>query len=95
MRPAEEVLPLLGRDVIDKLATYGLQSMEVFCGAGLDASSQDCEIRITPFFSSQAQARKAAIEMKRSEWVVARWQTGKSKSFDIVDTSGASDPLNP
>ena len=69
--------------------------MEVFCGAGLDASSQDCEIRITPFFSSQAQARKAAIEMKRSEWVVARWQTGKSKSFDIVDTSGASDPLNP
>ena len=90
IRPAEEVLPLLGRDVIDKLATYGLQSMEVFCGAGLDGS-RDCEIRITPLFSSQALARKAVIDMKRSEWVVARWQTGKSKSFDIVDNSGASE----
>lgn len=92
-QPAENVLPLLSRDVIDKLATYGLQSMEVFCGAGLDASSPDCEIRITSLFSSPALARQAAIDIGRSTWVVARWQTGNSKRLDIVDSSSGGAQL--
>jgi hypothetical protein len=84
--PPEEVLPSLGQPTIDALASYGLESMELFCGAGLDPAAADCEIRLSPLFTSLDQAREAAIAMNRSQWVVASWRTDQSNSFEIVDS---------
>ena len=86
VRPPGDVLPSLGQPVIDVLVSYGLESMELFCGAGLDPTAVDCEIRLTPLFTSLDQARQAAIAMDRMEWVVASWRTDQSNSFDIVDS---------
>ena len=85
--PPEEVLPSLGQPMVDALVSYGLESMELFCGAGLDPTAVDCEIRLSPLFTSLDQARQAAIAMNRFQWVVARWRTDQSNSFEIVDSS--------
>jgi len=84
--PPEEVLPDLGQPVVDTLVSYGLESMELFCGAGLDAAAVDCEIRLSPLFTSFEQARQAAISMNRFQWVVVSWRTDQSNSFEIVDS---------
>jgi len=86
--PPEEVLPSLGQPAVDVLASYGLESMELFCGAGLDATAADCEILLSPLFTSLEQARQAAITMTRFQWVVASWRTDQSNSFEIVDSGG-------
>jgi len=86
MRPPEEVLPDLGQPMIDALASFGLDSMEIFCGAGLDINATDCEILLSPLFTSQDQARQAAVTMGRPAWVVVRWRTDQSNSFRVVDS---------
>ncbi|WP_028065883.1 hypothetical protein [Solirubrobacter soli] len=85
--PPEQVLPSLGQPMVDALAAYGLDSIEVFCGAGLDPSATDCEILISPLFKSQDTARQAAEAMGRSLWVVASWRTDQSGSFRLVDAN--------
>ena len=85
--PPEQVLPALGRPVIDALAAYGIDSMELFCGAGLDVAAVDCEMRLTPLFTSLDRARDMAIAMNRAQWVVVSWRTDQSGSFRIVDES--------
>ncbi len=84
--PADQVLPRLGQPIIDVLASYGLDSMALFCGAGLDATATDCEILLSPLFTSMEQARLAAIEMNRTDWVVASWRTDQCGSFEIVES---------
>jgi hypothetical protein len=85
--PPEQVLPALGQPVVDALAAYGIDSMELFCGAGLDAAAVDCEIRLTPLFTSLDRARDNAIAMNPAQWVVVNWRTDQSGSFRIVDAS--------
>jgi hypothetical protein len=58
----------------------------VFCGAGLDPGAADCEMCLTPLFTSLAQARDAAIAMKRPDWVVVSWRTDQSRSLKVVDS---------
>ena len=84
--PPEQVLPDLGQPTVDALASYGLDSLELFCGAGLDAAATDCEIKLTSLFTSADQAREAAMAMARQGWVVASWRTDQSSSFRIVDS---------
>lgn len=84
--PPEQVLPGLGQPMVDALISYGIESMELFCGAGLDAAATDCEIRLSPLFTSFDQAHQAAIEMNRFQWVVVSWRTDQSNSFEIVDS---------
>lgn len=85
LRP-EDVLPGLGQPIIDRLAAFGLDSMELFCGAGLDPEATDCEIRLSPLFNTEDQARQAAIDMQRSKWVVVSWRTDQSGSFRVTDS---------
>jgi hypothetical protein len=73
--------------VIDTLTAYGIDSMELFCGAGLDATASDCEIRISPLFKSDDAARQAAANMGRPAWTVVSWQTDQSNSFRLVDSN--------
>jgi len=82
--PPDEVLDNLGQPIVETLVSYGIESMELFCGAGVDAGATDCEIRLTPFFTTFDQAHQAAIEMNRFQWVVASWRTDQSNSFEIV-----------
>ncbi len=84
--PPEQVLPNLGQPMVDALTAYGLESLEWFCGAGLDATAADCEIRLSPLFTSSDEARQAAVAMNRSQWLVASWRTDQSNSFAIVDS---------
>ena len=85
--PPEQVLPNIGQTLVDTLAAFGLDSLEFFCGAGLDPTQADCEIKLSPLFVSLDQARQAAADMARGEWVVASWRTDQSRSFRIVETS--------
>ena len=85
--PPEEVLPQLGQSLVDALSAYGVDSLELFCGAGLDPSNVDCEIMMSPMFVSFDQARQAALAMGRPEWAVASWRTDQSRSFRIVEAS--------
>jgi len=87
VRPAEDVLPSLIGPMVNALRSSGLDSMELFCGAGLDASATDCEVRMTPLFLAADQARQAAIDMNRPNWIVASWRTDQSNGFRIVDES--------
>jgi hypothetical protein len=87
--PPEQVLPALGQPTIATLTSYGIDSMELFCGAGLDPTADDCEIRLSPLFTSLDQARDAAIAMDRSPWIVASWRTDQSNSFQVVDSGPA------
>jgi hypothetical protein len=80
----ELILPSLGQPMVDALASYGLGSMELFCGAGLDGREADCEICISPLFASFDQARGAAEAMNRSEWLVVSWRTDQTNSFEVV-----------
>jgi hypothetical protein len=80
----ELVLPGLGQPMVDALVSYGLESMELFCGAGLDGTDTDCEIRISPLFTSFEQAHSAAAAMNRSEFMVVSWRTDQSSSFEVV-----------
>jgi hypothetical protein len=84
--PPKDVLPELGQPVVDTLVSYGLDSMELFCGAGLDATATDCEIRLSPLLTSFEQAHQAAIAMNCFQWVVVSWRTDQSNSFEIVDS---------
>jgi hypothetical protein len=86
VRPPEEVLPSLGQPMVDFLSSQGIDSMELFCGAGLDATATDCEIRLTPLFTSQGKAGQAAIAMNRPQWVVVSWRTDQCSSFTVVDS---------
>jgi hypothetical protein len=92
--PPEQVLPKLAQPMVDELTSYGLEPIALFCGAGLDPTATDCEIRVTPLFTSRDLARQAAIAMGRFQWVVARWHpvtdqsSSESTIFEIVD-SGA------
>ncbi|NJM76866.1 MAG: hypothetical protein HC852_15120 [Acaryochloridaceae cyanobacterium RU_4_10] len=82
----ELVLPRIGRELPEILDAYGLPSMELFWGVGLDALATDCEILLSPLFKSFDQAREAAITMERPIWLVASWRTDQSNSFRVVDS---------
>jgi hypothetical protein len=88
--PPEQVLPEIAQPMIDALVSFGVESMELFIGAGLDPTeaAADCEIRVTPIFVSFDQAREAAVAMNRFQWVVASWRTDQSNSFRVVDDGG-------
>lgn len=92
MLPPEQVLPSLAQPMIDELASYGMEPIELFCGAGLDPGETDCEIRVSPIFPSMDLARQAAIGMGRPQWVVVSWSprtdqsSSRSHSFDIADS---------
>jgi hypothetical protein len=85
--PPEQVLPSTAQSLIDKLAGFGVDSMEFFVGVGLDTGSQDCEMLASPLFITQDQARQAAIDMARPEWIVVSWRTDQSNSFRFVEGS--------
>ena len=87
VRSPEEVLPSRLPGFIEKLTSYGFDSLEVFCGAGLDGGSQDCEMCLTPMFPTLAQARDAAIAMRRPTWLVLSWRTDQSRSLRVVDAA--------
>jgi hypothetical protein len=86
-RPPEEVLPNLIQPLLDSLEAFGVGSLELFCGAGLDPLQADCEIRLTPLFRSLGQARDAATAMGRPKWAVVSWRTDQCRSFRVVDAS--------
>jgi hypothetical protein len=85
--PPDQVLPGLGQEAIDTLAAYGLSSVELFCGGGVDPASEDCEIQLTILFSNESQARAAAQAMGRPQWFVVSWRTDQSNSFRVVESS--------
>jgi hypothetical protein len=85
--PPEQVLPGMGQPLINVLSGMGVDSMQLFCGAGLDATAADCEIRISPLFKSQDQARQAAVDMNRPAWAVVSWRTDQCASFQVVDSN--------
>jgi hypothetical protein len=82
--PPEQVLPDLGQPIIDTLAAYGIGSLELFCSAGLDATSENCEILLSPMYKSLQEASQAAEAMGRPEWLVVSWRTDASGSFRVV-----------
>lgn len=85
--PPEQVLPSLGQRIIDQLAAAGVGSIKLFIGAGLDASSEDCTIKLTSMFKTQDAAKEAAVAIGRGEWVVTSWRTDACGSFRIVDSN--------
>lgn len=87
MLPPEQVLPNLGQPIVETLSAYGVESLELFCAAGLDVTSHDCEILLSPMYKSLEQARRAAMAMGRDQWVVASWRTDASNSFRITQSS--------
>ena len=87
IRPPEDVLPELIQPIVDRLAAFGLDSTELFVGAGLDGAVADCEIMLTAIFPAQESAKQAAKALGRPSWLVARWRTDMSNSFAIVDSS--------
>lgn len=86
MEDPETVLPSLGQPLIDSLAAMGMDSLEVFCGAGLDIHATDCEIKLTPLFSEQNKARDAVVAMNRPQWLVVSWRTDACNSFKVCDS---------
>jgi hypothetical protein len=85
--PPEQVLPELATPLIDTLNDYGLSSLEVFCGVGVDALAEGCELKLSGFYPSLDDARAAAVAMKRPEWLVVSWRTDQCASFKIVESS--------
>ena len=83
--PADQVLPATAQALIDKLAEFGVSSMEFYCGVGLDTASTDCEMFASPLFISVEQARDAAVAMERESWIVVSWRTDQSNSFRVVE----------
>ena len=90
--PPEQVLPSLAQPMIDELVSYGMEPIELFCGASLDPGESGCEIRVSPIFPFMDLAREAAIGMGRPQWVVVSWSpitdqsSSRSHRFDIVDS---------
>jgi hypothetical protein len=85
--PPDQVLPNLGEPLVETLASYGVESMEFYCAAGLDATKSECEILLSPLFRTLDQARNAALAMGRQQWLIASWRTDQSGSFKIVEQS--------
>ena len=85
--PPEQVLPNLGQPIADLLSSLGVGSLELYCAAGLDATSDDCEFIVSPMYKSLEQARNAAKVMNRRSWVIASWRTDMCGSFQIVESS--------
>ena len=86
--PADMVLPRLGQEITEKLASFGAGSLELFSGVNLDLSSEDCTMSMSPLFLSLDQARDTAIEAAGSDgWLVVSWRTDQSNSFRIVTSS--------
>jgi hypothetical protein len=85
--PPEQVLPNLGEPLIETLIAYGIESLELFCAAGLDSTNQNCEIVLSPMYKSLEQARQAATAMRRPVWVIATWRTDACNSFRIIESS--------
>lgn len=81
----ETVLPALGQRTLDILTSYGISSLELFCGVGEDYETTGCEIYLTPLFTSLEKARNAASKLGRSKWAVVSWRNDQSGSFKIVD----------
>ena len=82
--PPEQVLPGLGQPLVDRVASFGLDSVELFCGVGSDPSATDCELKVTNLFNNLKQARDATIALDRSPSFVVSWRTDQSGSFRIV-----------
>ena len=85
--PPEQVLPNVGQTVADTLSAFGVDSLELFCGAGLDATQEDCEIKLTPLFTALEPARNAVTAIGRPSWAVVSWRTDQSGSFRVVETN--------
>lgn len=85
VRTPEEVVPSLGVRLFEQLGKLGLGILEIFCGAGLDDQSTACQIKVSRVFKSFDQARDAALSMGRDAWLVVRWRTDTTDTFDIID----------
>jgi hypothetical protein len=86
--PAGQILPQLGQEITEILASFGVGSLEFFAGVTLDLSSEDCTMLMSPLFLSLDQARDTAIASAGSDgWLVISWRTDQSNSFRIVTSS--------
>jgi hypothetical protein len=85
--PPDQVLPSIGQPLVKTLVSYGIESMEFYSAAGIDATNPGCEILLSPLFRTLDQARNAALSMGRQEWLIASWRTDQSGSFKIVEQS--------
>ncbi|MBK7446159.1 MAG: hypothetical protein IPJ45_09065 [Ignavibacteria bacterium] len=83
--PEQTVLPKLGEIITGKINSYGIASMELFCGVGIDAASSDCTLKLTPLFSSLEKTRTATVALGRSESIIVSWRTDQSNSFQVVE----------
>jgi len=86
--PANQVLPQLGEEITEKLASFGAGSLELFAAVNLDLSSEDCTMFMPRLFLSLDEARAKAIgTASRDGWLVVSWRTDQSNSFRIVTSS--------
>ena len=80
----DQTLPGLQQPSIDNLARKGLNSFQLFCAVGGDASSNDCALKVSNLFKTQDQAQTAAGAMQRPEMNVVSWRTDECGSFTVV-----------
>jgi hypothetical protein len=82
---SETVLPSLGQSVLNKLNSYGIDSIELFCGVGIDYESAGCEILLTPLYVTVEKTKSAVSSFNRPESFVVSWRTDQSNSFRVVE----------
>jgi hypothetical protein len=84
--PEEAVAKPAGR-LADLLAGMGItDSMALFLGGGVDMSIGGCELKLTRVFRRLDDARAAAQQMGRPQFIVMSWRTDASGSLTLADS---------
>lgn len=74
----------IASEVQAQLQALNLISGALFLGAGIDESSEGCELLFVPLFKDLAQARAAVAELGRPQSVIVEW-TAVMSGFRIVE----------
>lgn len=73
----------------DLLANMGItDSMELFLGGAIDFDTTGCELKLTPIFRTESNARSAAEAIGRSKLLIVKWRTDQSGGMELVESVG-------
>lgn len=72
-------------NLLNFLGDYDVHNVAVYMGGGIDQSVRGCELKVTPIFRTQLQAREAVMQMGRQSWLIYQWRSDQSGSLTIVD----------
>lgn len=72
-------------DFVRRLQDLGREDCDFFIAGAIDYEAPGCQLRLSPLYREQSQAKEWASGAERAIWFVGRWRGNQCSNLTVVD----------